>query len=37
MNGANRGADDTVPPSASRAPAKAPLGYAVAYRVLETR
>lgn len=36
MNGANRGADD-APPSASRAPAKAPLVYATAYRVLETR
>lgn len=36
MNCTNRGADDTAPP-ASRAPGKAPLGYAVAYRVLETR
>jgi hypothetical protein len=36
MNGANRGADD-MPPSPSRAPAKAPLGYAMAYRVLEIR
>ena len=30
MNGTNRGADD------SRAPDAAPLGYAMAYRVLET-
>lgn len=30
MNGTNRGADD------SRAPGAAPLGYAMAYRVLET-
>lgn len=36
MNCTNRGADDT-PPSASRAPGKAPLGYAIGYRVLETR
>lgn len=36
MNGTNRDADDTPPP-ASRAPAMAPLVYAMAYRVLETR
>jgi hypothetical protein len=36
MNGANRGADD-MPPSPSRAPGQAPLGYAMAYRVLEIR
>jgi hypothetical protein len=36
MNCTNRGADDTLPPSASRAPGKASLGYAKGYRVLET-
>ena len=37
MNCTNRGADDTLLPPASRAPGKASLGYAMAYRVLETR
>ena len=36
MHCTNRGADDTLPPSTSRAPGKAPLDYAKGYRVLET-
>ena len=36
MNGTNRGTDDRRH-RPSRAPGKAPLGYAMAYRVLETR
>lgn len=37
MNGTNRGVEATRPPPSSRAPGKAPLVYAMAYRVLENR
>ena len=37
MHCTNRGMDGDTPPPASRAPAKALFGYAMAYRVLESR
>ena len=36
MRCSNRGMGGDTPLPASRAPGKAPLGYAMAYRVLET-